>query len=314
MPYSINTAIKNRKSWIFFYISSDKDTGKALIQLGRVSLRITSFLLPLLGIMILFMTAASLFSGCIRPGISIQKPSDKNALGECVVLLHGMGRTYRSMDEMQNRLAAEGYHTVNLNYPSTGKKIDQIAKDHFPEALEQCLQFKPASIHFVSHSLGGIILRTVFKEQKPEQLGRVVMLSPPNQGSIAADKLKDWWLYEWAYGPASLQLTTDDDSHPNKLGPVDYPVGIITGDTYCFFDFWLSRMIPGPDDGKVSVANARVDGMSDFLVVHETHPFIMGADYVQDETVYFLQNGKFRHQKTSFPPVSGGDWFSFPSE
>jgi hypothetical protein len=246
--------------------------------------------------------------------MSIKKPSDKNTLDECVVLLHGMGRTSRSMDTMQNRLVSEGYHTVNLGYPSTSKTIGQIAENHFPEAYEQCLQFEPSSIHFVSHSLGGIVLRTVFKDQKPEKLGRVVMLSPPNQGSVAADKLIDWWLYKWLCGPAGQQLTTDDDSHPNQLGPVDYPVGIITGDRYYFFDFWLSRIIPGIDDGKVSVENARVDGMSDFLVVHETHPFIMTADYVHDETVYFLQNGKFKHQKTPLPPVSDSDWFSFPSE
>ncbi len=265
-------------------------------------------------LLILFLAVASLLCGCSRTGISIQKPSDTNTLNECVVLLHGMGRTSRSMDKMQNRLAAEGYHTVNLDYPSTSKMIEQIAESHFPEAYEQCLQFEPSSIHFVSHSLGGIVLRTVFKDQKPEKPGRVVMLSPPNQGSVAADKLKEWWLYRWLYGPAGQQLTTDDDSHPNQLGPVDYPVGIITGDRYYFFDFWLSRMIPGIDDGKVSVENARVDGMSDFLVVHETHPFIMEADYVLSETVYFLQNGKFRHQKTPLPPVSGSDWFSFPSE
>jgi triacylglycerol lipase len=254
------------------------------------------------------------FSGCSETAFFIQKPSDNNGLGECVVLLHGMGRTYRSMNKMQDRLTTEGYHTVNLDYPSTSKTIDEIAKDHFPEALEQCQQFKPSSVHFVSHSLGGIILRTVFNDHKPENMGRVVMLSPPNQGSEVTDELKDWWFYKWLNGPAGQQLTTNDDSYPNQLGPVDYPVGIITGDRYYFFDFRLSAIIPGTDDGKVSVENARVDGMSDFLVVHETHPFIMNAEYVQDETHYFLQNGMFKYQKSPLPPVSGSDWFSFPSE
>ena len=266
------------------------------------------------GMVLLVLFAAIILSGCGEKDISIKIPTEKTALHECVILIHGMGRTYRSMSEMQNYLTAAGYHTVNVGYPSTSKNIEQIATDHFPAALDQCLQFQPSSIHFVSHSLGGIVLRTVFKGQKPEKMGRVVMLSPPNQGSEVTDSLKDWWFYEWLNGPAGQQLTTDDNSLPNQLGPVDYPVGIITGDRHYFFDFWFSSIIPGPDDGKVSVARAPVEGMSDFLVVHETHPFIMDAEYVQDETLYFLKNGNFKHQKISQPPVSGRDWFSYPSK
>jgi hypothetical protein len=266
------------------------------------------------GVMLLILLNAMLLSGCSKTDIVIKKPPEKTVLNECVILIHGMGRTNRSMSKMQDYLTVAGYHTVNIGYPSTSKNIEQIATDHFPEALEQCLQFKPTSIHFVSHSLGGIVLRTVFKDQKPEKMGRVVMLSPPNQGSEVTDALKDWWFYKWLNGPAGQQLCTDEKSHPNQLGPVDYPVGIITGDRYYFFDFWLSSIIPGPDDGKVSVARATVEGMSDFLVVHETHPFIMDAEYVQEETFYFLKNGKFKHQKTPLSPVAGCDWFSFSSE
>jgi len=266
------------------------------------------------GFLALNVLTVLLLSGCSRLGLSVQYPTPAKTQDECVVLLHGMGRTLRSMDSMQEYLTNAGYHTVSLGYPSTEKTIEDIAADHFNLALEQCQEFDPSSIHFVSHSLGGIILRTVFKEHKPEKMGRVVMLSPPNKGSVAADNLKDWWFYKWLNGPAGQQLTTDKDSHPNRLGPVDYPVGIITGDRYFFFDFWLSSLIPGIDDGKVSVKGARLDGMSDFLVVHETHPFIMDAEYVHEETLYFLQNGKFKHQKKPFAPVSGLDWFSFPSE
>jgi len=266
------------------------------------------------GLLTFVVLVAALLSGCSKSGLSVQKPTPETALGECVLLIHGMGRTLRSMDAMQARLVAEGYHTVNFGYPSTSKPIEAIVTDHFPEALEQCQQFEPQAIHFVSHSLGGIILRSVFKEQKPGNMGRVVMLSPPSHGSVAADSLKKWWLYEWLNGPAGQQLTTDENSFPNQLGPVDYPVGVITGDRFYFFDFWLSFIIPGPDDGKVSVLNARLDGMKDFLIVHETHPFIMDSEYVQDETLYFLKKGIFKHQKDPLPPVSGFDWFSFSSE
>jgi hypothetical protein len=218
------------------------------------------------------------------------------------------------MDDMQERLVAEGYHTVSLGYPSTRATIEEIVSDHFPAALEQCQQFNPKTVHFISHSLGGIVLRAYFKDVKPENMGRVVMLSPPNQGSEAADNLKDWWVYRWINGPAGQQLTTDEDSFPNRLGPADYPVGIITGDRYVIFDYWLSNIIPGQDDGKVSVARSRLEGMHDFMVVHESHPFIMDDEYVQEETLYFLQNGLFKHRAEPPPSVTGNDWFSFPSK
>jgi len=269
-------------------------------------------LLP--GGLLVLLCITVLFSGCGRMGVSVRIPSEKDALGECVVLVHGMGRTLYSMDDMQDRLTIEGYHTVNLGYPSTDKDIEQIARDDFPPALARCLAFQPSQVHFVSHSLGGIVLRSALKAHKPEKMGRVVMLSPPSKGSVAADILKDWWFYKWLNGPAGQQLTTGEASYPNQLGPVDYPVGVITGDRYSFFDFWLSQLIPGHDDGKVSVRNARLDGMSDFLVVHEAHSFIMDAEYVQDETCYFLKNGIFNHQKPPLPPVTGSDWFTFPSK
>lgn len=274
----------------------------------------TQYFAVLSGALALFLSAAVILSACARTGIAIQEPARDKALNECVVLVHGLARTLHSMDDIQDRLTAAGYHTVNLGYPSTEKTIEELVADYFPGALQKCQQFQPSTIHFVTHSLGGIILRSVLQGYRPENMGRVVMLSPPNHGSEAADRLKDRWFYKWFNGPAGQQLTTDEASFPNQLGAVDYPVGVITGDRYIFFDYYLSSIIPGLDDGKVSIQSARLEGMHDFLVVHETHPFIMDAEYVQEETLYFLRNGKFQHRKDLLAPHSGPDWFSFPSE
>ncbi len=252
--------------------------------------------------------------GCGKKYFSNQKPSIKNSRSECVILLHGMGRTYHSMDDMQEAVTEAGYHTVNLDYPSTQKDIVSIAREHLPLALNQCEQFNPTVIHFVTHSLGGIVIRKALLENRPAKLGRVVMLSPPNQGSVVAETLKNWWFYAWLNGPAGQQLSTTPDSVPNQLAQVDYPVGIITGDRHTFFDAWFSHLIPGEDDGKVSVKRAKVDNMSDFLVVHQSHPFIMNSNYVQAEAVHFLNHGIFKHQKDPLPPVPGADWFSFASQ
>ena len=123
---------------------------------------------------------------------------------------------------------------------------------------------------------------------------RVVMLSPPNRGSEISDLLKDFFLYRWIMGPAGQQLGTSAKSLPNRLGPVNVPVGIITGDRS--LDPWLSIRMPGPDDGKVSVASARLPEMADFLVVHRSHGFIMNGPEVIAQTSHFLKYGMFKRE------------------
>lgn len=221
-------------------------------------------------------------------------PKD-NPLNECVILLHGLGRTYHSMEEMQEKLTQEGYHTVNLDYPSRKKTIEELAAEAIPPALKHCSCFNSDKIHFVTHSLGGIVVRMAIKQNRPEKLGRIVMLSPPNQGSEAVDNLKERWYYSLINGPAGQELSTAENSVPNRLGPVDYPVGIITGDKQAFFDSWLLDLFRGANDGKVSVERAKVEGMTDFIVVHQSHTYIMDSDYVQFETVNFLRKGSFSH-------------------
>ncbi len=249
---------------------------------------------PLFCIIAFFALVLFVSTSCSKAGFSTQKPATNNMLGECVVILHGMGRSYHSMEDMQEAITKAGFHTVNYGYPATKNDIETLAREHFPKALDSCQQFEPETVHFVTHSLGGIVLRMAIQHNRPENLGRVVMLSPPNRGSALVDTLKDLWLYEWINGPAGQQLSTAADSVPNKLGPVDYSVGIITGDRHAFFDAWFSSKIPGEDDGKVSVEGAKVDGMNSFLVVHESHPFIMNDDYVQRETIYYLKHGTFQ--------------------
>ena len=237
-------------------------------------------------------------------------PEQVIAPSECVVLIHGMGRSSRAMKSMQEKLVYEGYETVNLGYASTKKNIQSIAREDYPAAVGRCQQFHPKSIHFVTHSLGGIVLRQAFTNKKPENLGRVVMLSPPNQGSKLVDKIKDWSLFRWIAGPAGKQLVTGKKGLPAQLGKADFPVGIITGNSHAFFDSWFSSIIPGADDGKVSIASAQLEGMKDFLVTGDTHPFIMNSPYVQEETVYFLRHEKFRHEHVQPRKKYGYDWYS----
>ena len=214
---------------------------------------------------------------------------------ECVILLHGLGRTSYSMNHMADALEAAGYDTVNLDYPSRQQRIGKLAMAVIPEGIYQCQAGDATMIHFVTHSMGGILLRYYLARHLPRLLGRVVMLSPPNHGSEVADLLKDNFVFHWLNGPAGQQLGTGPDSLPLLLGPVKYPVGIITGNQSSLFDVFFTSVLPGDDDGKVTVQSARLEGMSDFIVVQASHTFIMADDRVIEQTLHFLRNGVFKH-------------------
>lgn len=213
---------------------------------------------------------------------------------ECVVLLHGLARTWRSMVKLADALKAAGYHAINLDYPSRKKTIERLAVEVIPEGIKRCKAVGAKRIHFVTHSMGGIVLRYYLAGHEIDRLARVVMISPPNHGSEVTDVLRKNVLYQWLMGPAALQLGTDGDSLTNTLGPADYPLGIIAGSHYSFFDAWFASLIPGEDDGKVSVESAKLAGMADFLVVPGTHTFIMADDDVIAQSIHFLRHGKFR--------------------
>jgi triacylglycerol lipase len=211
----------------------------------------------------------------------------------CVVLLHGLARTHQSMAPMAAFLESAAYRTANIDYPSTEKPIGELAVA-VKEGINQCRRDAPGKrIHIVTHSMGGILVRVYLKDNAVPDLGRVVMLSPPNQGSEAAEALRDLPFYRWLNGPAGQQLGTGNDSLPLSLGPVDFPLGIITGSESSVFDFWIAEVFPGENDGKVSVARAKVAGMTDFRVMPHNHTFIMQQEDVMEQVVFFLRNGRF---------------------
>jgi pimeloyl-ACP methyl ester carboxylesterase len=191
---------------------------------------------------------------------------------DTVVLLHGLGRTPRSMASLEERLAGAGYNVVNLAYPSRKEKIETLIV-----MLQDKLQARnlraAGRLHFVTHSLGGILVRAYLAANRPANLGRVVMLSPPNKGSDVVDFWAGSSLFAYFFGPAAAELGTGPDSLPNRLGPADYEVGIITGSRT--IDPVSSWIIDGKDDGRISIKQARLEGMVDFKVVKASHAFIM---------------------------------------
>ncbi len=214
---------------------------------------------------------------------------------ECVIVLHGLGRSAHSMSRMSKALAANGYTVAHTSYSSRKYPVEYLAMKVIPEAITKCGD-TVNTIHFVTHSMGGILTRYYLNQTSIDNLGRVVMLSPPNQGSEVVDNLADSTWYEMLFGPSGQQLGTGPESIVHQLGEVYYPVGIITGNRHTFFDGWLSRMIPGENDGKISVERAKLAGMQDFLVVPHNHTFIMKQEEVIQQTLHFLRHGRFLHK------------------
>lgn len=217
--------------------------------------------------------------------------SSKVLAGDCVILLHGLARTSASMDKMHDKLSLEGMTVVNIDYPSRTVPIEELAQLAIGEGIQACAEKNADKLNFVTHSLGGILVRQYFSVHKPDNVRRVVMLGPPNKGSEVVDNLKDIWGFEWLNGPAGMQLGTSVNDVPKQLGPVNFELGVIAGTRS--INWFLSTYLPNPDDGKVSVESTKVEGMCSFTTVPTSHPFIMKNDTVIEQVIGFLNNGKF---------------------
>jgi triacylglycerol esterase/lipase EstA (alpha/beta hydrolase family) len=211
---------------------------------------------------------------------------------ECVILLHGLARTDRSMHRLADALEKAGFFTVNYHYPSTKSTVEALAEEEIPKAL--CLCPKNSKIHFVTHSMGGILVRQYLSRNTLETLGRVVMLGPPNQGSEVVDSLKSFPGFKLINGPAGMQLGTQKPNLPKRLPSVDFELGVIAGSRS--INLILSLILPWPNDGKVSVENTKVVGMSDHIVLPVTHPFMMRNKQVIEQVITFLKQGAFKKQ------------------
>lgn len=211
---------------------------------------------------------------------------------EYVIVLHGVARSSSSMEKIARIIAEKepNFEVHNIDYDSTNYSFDELV-DILHKDLSKIITNKEIKVNFVAYSMGALITRYYIQKYRPKNLGRVVMLAPPNQGSEAADFFKDNILFKKIFGKAGQRMGTKKDSIVYELDDVDFELGIIAGDRSV--DPISSLVIQGADDGKVAIEKTKVNGMKEHLVLHTSHTFIIYNNNAIDQTIYFLKNGNF---------------------
>lgn len=214
--------------------------------------------------------------------------------GDYIVALHGIARSDKSMRKFANYMRQEGFEVININYPSTRANLGSLV-DYVNEVITSRVNDKKKKVHFIGHSMGCLITRALITKHRPDNLGRVVMIAPPNQGSEVADYLKDNFLYKFLFGPAGQQLITDQSEFKKMFGEVNYELGVIAGDSS--LAPVGSIIIPGPDDGRVSVKATRIEGMKDHIILPDNHTFIVRDEEAMRQANHFIKFGHFIRPK-----------------
>jgi hypothetical protein len=209
---------------------------------------------------------------------------------EFVFVLHGLAGGGLTISPLANRIEDAGYETKIIDYKTLGTTPEEImlevsSKIKFAMPLDTNM-----TINFVGYSLGSIVIRAYLDRDTLSNLGRVVLIAPPNKGSPLADFFKDTWIID-LFGETIQLLGTDSTSFPNSIGDPYYPVGIIAGvGASSLNNFYL----PGLDDGIVPLESTKLNNATDIIAFDESHIFMKFKKKIANQTIEFLKNGKFR--------------------
>jgi len=247
--------------------------------------------------MVLGVFLMSVLAGCaIQLSSTLMKT---HVRGECVVLVHGLWRSGAAMSSIETFLSKQGYDTIAIDYPSTRKPIPILAEQYLgAQGVDECMSRGAEKIHLVTHSMGGILARQYLQSNRLPPGSRIVMLSPPNQGSELSRTFSDAWWFDWVVGPAGGSLTQEGEGIIHRLKPITAPVGIIAA--YRDWSLWPDGWLPAPNDGTVSVQSMVLEEMDDFILVNSGHAMMRSNETVHSQIGHFLESGRF------LAPVTAG--------
>jgi len=234
---------------------------------------------------------ALLFCFILSAPVAAQQADAAAQNRDLVVALHGIARSASSMATFAKRLEARGFEVLNLDYASTSYVLEDLVEKIHPEIALFLKEHPGRTVHFAGYSMGGLLIRAYLAKYRPENLGRVIMLGTPNHGSEVADFLRENWAYRKFYGPAGQQLTTDQD-YMARFGKPDYAFAVIAGDRS--IDPVSSKLIPGDDDGKVSIQSTHLEGEQDHIILHTNHLAMPENFAVAVEAAHYLRYGFFK--------------------
>lgn len=204
---------------------------------------------------------------------------------EAVVLVHGIWLPGYEMMVLQRRLRRRGYHCHLFPYAS----LRRPPRENAARLAEFVDRIDAPVLHFVGHSLGGLVIRHLFDYQPQQRPGRIVTLGTPHKPSHTAQLL-----YRAALLPL-LGMSIDQGvigGAPHWTG--SHPLGSIAGSV----GIGLGRLVPGlpkPNDGTVAVSETECPGMSDHITLPVTHTSMLFSAPVAEQTANFLAEGRFRH-------------------
>lgn len=219
--------------------------------------------------------------------------------GTAVIALHGILRSSKSWDALKRHLEPDGYQFVAVDYPSTQRSIEQFA-DQLQTVIASLNGIE--KIHFVVHSMGGLVVRRWCQTYSDPRIGRLVMIGTPNAGAEIATMLQKNLLFQAIFGPAGQELVAAPDNFIEKLPTPPFEFGVIMGSRGTSDGY--NPLIPGDDDGVVTVRSARLPGAVDSLAVRCLHSFQCWNPEVMDATRRFLKSGAFR-ESGQREPVDG---------
>lgn len=209
-------------------------------------------------------------------------------MAEAIIFIHGMGRKHHSFKSLQKEAERQGYITYNQSYPSTKQKVEVSSEQYIGKALDALKAHAPTKIHFVTHSLGGLLIRYYLSHYTIKNLGAIVMLAPPNQGSHVTERYKSLFWYKTATGVAGQQLGISNNPFLTSLKPINTKLLVIAGTRSS--DPWFNSVFDEAHDGKVSVSSTKLTESHEHITIEVGHTFIMNNPKVQKHTFDFLNN------------------------